>query len=301
MAIDPRHLRTLRSIAEHGSFSRAAEAQHISQPALSSSIAQLERYLGVKVLDRGRNGASVNKFGELLLRHAHGLEAALFSAEEEVRLKRLGLEGPLNVGGTPVALLTLVPVALSLMEGRVGMLSASISEADDEQLIQKLRLGTIDIVVNTVGMDPSSPDIEEEALLKVPFDVVVNPRNPLAQATSLDLSDLGHMQWILPTPGGAFRRQIEALFITAGIALPAAVVVCGSFTAYREMLRHTNYVSILPRHVVGLEVKAGVLKSIPLRNKAMSRHIGIRTMRSRQPSPIGMIFIAALREAAKAL
>jgi DNA-binding transcriptional LysR family regulator len=294
-------LRILRLIAEHGSFSKAADAQHISQPALSSSIAQLERYLGVRVLDRGRNGASVNKFGELLLRHAHGLEAALFSAEEEVRLARLGLEGPLNVGGTPVALLTLVPVALSLMEGRVGMLSASVSEADDEQLIQKLRLGIIDIVVNTVGMDPPLPDIEEEALLKVPFDVVVNARNPLAQAASLDLSELKGMQWILPPPGGAFRRQVEALFVTAGMTLRAGVVVCGSFTAYKEVLRHTNYVSILPRHVVGLEVKAGVLKSIPLRNKAMSRHIGIRTLRTRQPSPIGMVFMAALREAAKAL
>src|SRR5437868_884424 len=160
MGIDPRHLRILRLIAEHGSFSKAAEAQHISQPALSSSIAQLERYVGVRVLDRGRNGASVNKFGERLLRHAHGLEAALFSAEEEVRLARLGLEDPLNIGGTPVSLLTLVPLALSLMEGRVGMLSASVSEAEDEHLIQKLRLGTIDIVVNTVGMDPALPDIE---------------------------------------------------------------------------------------------------------------------------------------------
>jgi LysR family transcriptional regulator, regulator for genes of the gallate degradation pathway len=301
MAIDPRHLRILRLIAEHGSFSKAAEAQHISQPALSSSIAQMERYLGVRVLDRGRNGATVNKFGEVLLRHARGLEASLFSAEEEVRLRRLGLEGPLNVGGTPVALLTLVPIALSLMEGRVGMLSASVSEADDDQLIQKLRLGTIDIVVNTVGMDPSLPDIEEEALLKVPFDVVVNVRNPLAQAASLDLSELEGMQWILPTPGGSFRRQIEALFVTAGIKLPAAVLTCGSFTAYREVLRNTNYVSILPRHVVGLEVKAGVLKSIPLRNKAMSRHIGMRTLRSRQPSPIGQLFMAALREASKTL
>ena len=61
--IDPRYLANLLSVAKHGSFNRAAAAQGISQPALSNSIAQLERRLGVQVLDRTRSGSQLNEFG----------------------------------------------------------------------------------------------------------------------------------------------------------------------------------------------------------------------------------------------
>ena len=63
MNIDPRYLANLLSIAKHGSFNRAAAARGISQPALSNSIAQLERRLGVTVLDRSRSGSQLNEFG----------------------------------------------------------------------------------------------------------------------------------------------------------------------------------------------------------------------------------------------
>jgi molybdate transport repressor ModE-like protein len=87
MEIDPRHLRLLRSIAEHGSFTRAAATRRISQPAMSAGIALLEKQLGVRVVERGRHGAQLNEFGHLLLRHARGLDALLEQAKAEVDLK----------------------------------------------------------------------------------------------------------------------------------------------------------------------------------------------------------------------
>ena len=105
MDIDPRHLRILLAIAEQGSFTRAAVAQRISQPAMSSAIALLEKQLGVRVLERGRHGARLNEFGQLLIRHARGLHALLDQAKAEIDRKRLGYEGPLKIGGTPVTLI----------------------------------------------------------------------------------------------------------------------------------------------------------------------------------------------------
>ena len=81
MDIDPRHLRILLAIAEHGTFTRAAAAQRISQPAMSSAICAPEKQLGVRVLERGRHGAGLNDFGQLLIRHARGLHALLGSGE----------------------------------------------------------------------------------------------------------------------------------------------------------------------------------------------------------------------------
>ena len=71
MKLEPRQLQHLATIAHHGSFSRAAAAMSISQPALSSSMAQLEKSVGDRVLDRGRHGAKLTDLGRTLVRHAN--------------------------------------------------------------------------------------------------------------------------------------------------------------------------------------------------------------------------------------
>src|SRR5262249_14576960 len=143
MEIDPRHLRILRAIAEHGSFTRAAAAQGISQPAMSAGIALLEKELGVRVLERGRHGARLNEFDQLLIRHARGLDALLDQAKAEIDLKRLGYEGPLLIGGTPVTLIELVPAAIEQLARGRARVSITVMEGVDAALLEKLRAGEI--------------------------------------------------------------------------------------------------------------------------------------------------------------
>jgi DNA-binding transcriptional LysR family regulator len=128
MDIDPRHLRILLAIAEQGSFTRAAAAQSISQPAMSSAIALLEKQLGVRVLDRGRHGARLNAFGQILIRHARGLNAQLDQAKAEIDLKRLGHDGPLLIGGTPVTLIELVPAAIASLSPGAPRIAITVTE-----------------------------------------------------------------------------------------------------------------------------------------------------------------------------
>ena len=103
MAIDPRQLANLLAVAKHGSFNRAAAALGLSQPALSNSIRQLERRLGVSVLDRTSSGSTLNEFGNILIRQAQTVEALLLQAGEEVRLRKLGIDGPLRAMSTACA------------------------------------------------------------------------------------------------------------------------------------------------------------------------------------------------------
>src|SRR5579875_8512 len=100
MAVDPKRLIELLSIAETGSFTKAAAARRISQPALSNSMAVLEQSLGVRVLERGRGGAALTEYGRLLATHAQALTALLARAEDDLRLKREGLDGYLRVGAS---------------------------------------------------------------------------------------------------------------------------------------------------------------------------------------------------------
>jgi LysR family transcriptional regulator, regulator of abg operon len=298
MDIDPRHLRILLTIAEHGTFTRAAAAQRISQPAMSSAIARLEKQLGVRVLERGRHGADLNDYGRLLVRHARGLHALLDQAKAEIDRKRLGYEGPLLIGGTPVTLIELVPAAIEQLSRGKARISITVMEGVDAALLEKLRAGEIDVMVSGVGHVSPPLDITQEVLLELPFDAVVNGKSRLAKRSVMSLQDLADVQWALPTPGSAFRRHLEGIFVTSGVPFPESYWACDSLMALKSLVTHADCVSILPRHAVALEARAGVLHMIRLRNVASQRQIGAMTLRTRATSPLADRFVAALRRVA---
>jgi LysR family transcriptional regulator, regulator of abg operon len=301
MEIDPRHLRILRAIAEQGSFTRAAAAQRMSQPAISAGIALLEKELGVRVLERGRHGARLNEFGQLLIRHARGLDALLDQAKAEIDLKRLGYEGPLLIGGTPVTLIELVPAAIEQLTRRSPRISITVTEGVDATLLEQVRAGEIDIMVSGVGHAAPPPDVAQELLLELPFDAVVNAKHPIARRKVMSLRDLADVQWALPTPGSAFRRHLEAMFVAAAVPFPESYWACDSLLALKSLVTHADCVSILPRHAVAFEAQAGVLRKIRLRDVASRRQIGATTLRARASSPLADRFLAALRRAATAI
>ena len=298
MDIDPRHLRILLAIAEHGTFTRAAAAQRISQPAMSSAIARLEKQLGVRVLERGRHGADLNDFGRLLVRHARGLHALLDQAKAEIDRKRLGYDGPLLIGGTPVTLIELVPAAIDLLTRGKARISITVMEGVDAALLEKLRAGEIDVMVSGVTHVAPPADVAQEVLLELPFDAVVNGKSRFAKRRVMSLQDLAHVQWALPTPGSAFHRHLEGIFVTSGVPFPESYWACDSLMALKSLVTRADCVSILPRHAVALEARAGVLHMIRLRNIASRRPIGVMTLRTRTPSSVTDRFLAALRRAA---
>jgi LysR family pca operon transcriptional activator len=298
MEIDPRHLRILLSIAEQGSFTRAAAAQRISQPAMSAGIAMLERQLGVRVLERGRHGARLNEFGLILIRHARGLDALLDQAKAEIDLKRLGYQGPLLIGGTPVTLIQLVPAAIEQLSQDTQRISITVMEGVDAALLEKLRAGEIDVMVSGMGQVSPPPDIAQVVLLELPFDAVVNARHAFARRKVMSLRDLTDVQWALPTPGSAFRRHLEGIFVTAGVPFPNSCWECDSLMALKSLVTHADCISILPRHAVALEAKMGALRRIRLRDVASTRQIGTMTLRTRSLSPLADRFLKALRRVA---
>jgi LysR family transcriptional regulator, regulator for genes of the gallate degradation pathway len=301
MDIDPRHLRILRAIAEQGSFTRAAAAQRISQPALSAGIAQLERKLGVRVLERGRHGARLNEFGQLLIRHARGLDALLDQAKAEIDLKRLGYAGPLLIGGTPVTLIELVPAAIEQIARGHRRVSITVMEGVDAALLEKLRAGEIDVMVSGVGHTSPPADVVQEPLLELRFDAVVNARHPLAGRKVMSLRELADEQWALPTPGSAFRRHLEGMFVAAAAPFPESCWACDSLLALKALVTRASCVSILPWHAVALEARTGALRRIRLRDAASMRQIGSTTLRTRAPSPLAEHFLSALRRVASTI
>ena len=299
MALDPRHVTLLLSIAEAGSFSAAAVALNTSQPALSNRIAALERELGAKVFERTRHGVKPTEVGLLLLRHARAVQAVLAQARREVDLKKRGADGPLAVGTTPMPAYELIPKALAELAGlRIAL---SVVEELDEVLIERLETYELDLVVATLGLERLPSSFHQELLVELPFVAVVGVNHKLAHRRAVSLRDLDNMQWALPSPGGAFRRYIEAIFLNNGVPIPQDAWTFSSAVSLKGAVQHAGCISILPRHFVRSEQRAGALKVLQLTDPSPARPIGLIYLRSRSLSPIAERFRQAVRQVAKSI
>jgi LysR family pca operon transcriptional activator len=295
MAIDPKRLLELLSIAESGSFTKAAATRRVSQPALSNSIAVLEKALGVRVLERSRSGAALTDYGRLLSTHAQALSALLARAAEDVRLKKDGLEGVLTIGASPLACVTLVPSAVSALERASPNIRVEIREGPDDELVHGLRTGALDLTVSPAGPESDPADIARESLMHDLSVVLVRKRHPLTRRRHLTLSDLRDARWVFPSPHTAMWRHIEALFMANDLPWPAHYVTTNSILAVRSLVMGSDSVTVSSTNVMKLEQTTGQLVALRLRKPLFVREIVLRRRRHVPLTPLGERLAAALR------
>jgi DNA-binding transcriptional LysR family regulator len=283
--VDPKRLIELLRIADRGSFTRAAAALGVSQPALSNSMAVLERMLGVRVFERTRNGAALTEFGQLLAGHAAAIDSVLARAADELEAKKRGLEGSLVVGASPVACIDIVPGAVARLKRETPNIVVSIEERADDELIAGLRSGEIDLVSETLARDV--------------FVVAMRSGHRLASKKSLLIADLRDEQWVMPSPHTTMSRQIELLFSAENRPWPSQAIITNSITALKSIIMQSECVTISSKKLVELEVKARRLVCVPMRRQHFTRDICLRRRRAPR-SPLVERLIAAVRAAAGA-
>lgn len=292
--IDPRALKTFLAVCRQGSISAAARWLNISQPSVSVTIAQLEAGLAGSLFERGRLGITLTPAGQALRRRAEMMETLLSEASEAVALALRGVRGPLRIGGTPGALVSLVPAAIAAIE-RDERMALTVIEAADARLTDLLRRGEIEVAIVTTALDPTPEDIEERSILRDPFSLIVGSAHADIGST-ISLRDVAGSGWgwVLPQAAGAFHRQIDALFIAAERPLPVDVIRCDSLLTSKAIVRRGSRVTILPRGIVADELVMGTLRAVAIAEASMTRTIGIRTVAGRTLSPLADQFVAAV-------
>ncbi|WP_404482573.1 LysR family transcriptional regulator [Novosphingobium sp. BL-52-GroH] len=292
-AIDPRALLTFKAICEAGSISAAARALNLSQPSVSNTIARLERKLGVVLFERGRGGISLTHEGEVLQRRADALATLLTDAAAEVEYARHDIVGPLRIGGTPGALLTLLPGAIMRLEDAVGHFALSVVERPDEQLLDMLRRGEIELAFVTTRIESVPADMEEVTCARDPFALIVGPHHAELDE-EVSLRDVEDFLWVLPEARGAFRRQVDALFIAAGVSVPRTAIRCDSLLTTRAIVRKTERVTVLPRTVALDGVTDNSIRAIAIKEAVFERSVGVLRLAERPLSPLSRSLLSTL-------
>ncbi|WP_306015056.1 hydrogen peroxide-inducible genes activator [Oceanicaulis sp. MMSF_3324] len=209
------HLPTLRqltfllALAEHGSFSRAAEAAHVTQPTLSAGIKELETILGATLVERGARGAALTPAGEAAVSRAR---IVLTEAEDLVHVARAAgepLSGPFRLGVIPTIAPFLLPKALPSLREHYPKLELFLREDLTHRLVDALKDRRLDAALIALPYD--APGIETTGLLEDEFLFAASPDHPLAQAETLSPDMLADEPLLLLEDGHCLRDHALAV------------------------------------------------------------------------------------------
>jgi len=209
------HLPTLRqltfllALAEHGSFSRAAEAAHVTQPTLSAGIKELETILGATLVERGARGAVLTPAGEAAVARAR---IVLTEAEDLVHVARAAgepLSGPFRLGVIPTIAPFLLPKVLPSLRQSYPKLELFLREDQTHRLVDALKERRLDAAL--IALPYEAPGIETAGLLEDEFLFAATPDHPLAQVETLNPAMLADEQLLLLEDGHCLRDHALAV------------------------------------------------------------------------------------------
>ena len=272
--MDVNRLRHFLAVIEHGSIGRAAEALNISQPALSKSIRRLEGSLDAKLVDRGPYGVSPTVFGESLAERARLILHEVRGAEQDIAALRDLKTGHVVIGAGPSIVPDLLPAAITALQVKRRGVRVTIREGLMDMQLDALGRGDIDI---TVGAFPESLSVEvtREPLLVDTTRVIARPEHPLGTGRRRRLDDLCAWPWVLPAAPERVRDALNAAFEKEGLDPPQPDVETNSAHCMKSLVIATDFLSFMPSRLIRREVDAGLLMSVPIRNRTWERTIEI--------------------------
>jgi DNA-binding transcriptional LysR family regulator len=219
-----RHLQALVAVAEHRSFSAAADALGTVQSNVSAHVARLERELGATLVDR--NGGRLTPEGELVAARAYRIFAEADALVSDVAALRQELAGTVRCGMIGTVARWVAPVLLAEVAERHPMLHVIVSEGSTVALEPAVNAGRLDLALLSApvpGRDLRfEPLLHEEIWLVVAADT-----DPFAEQATVGIADLGRIPLLLPASGTPFRSEIDAALANHPVSLRPLAEVDG--------------------------------------------------------------------------
>ena len=292
-----RHMIVAATIAHRGSIREASAVLHLTQPAMSRSLAELERILGVQLFDRGPKGMTVTAAGAPLITHMQLVTSEVGSLLRHAGEIVDGLSGEVRVGTLLAGTADILPNAVFEVDRRFRGVGVAISEGTPDRLHEDLMSGQIDFVVGRVAPLASMPGVDVELLYDDDVHVVCTPSHPRSGHRG-SLSALVDDAWILPPRDTSLRHQIEAAFIGGCGRVPAQVIECVAPVPLRALVLRGEHLAVVPSGIFVGEFERDALVSLQVDIEGTSVPVGIITRSGGELPASAHALIGALRDEA---
>ena len=251
-------------VAKHKSFSKAAEELFISQPAVTKHIKELERKVGMGLIQRRRGGFSLTEAGKILFKYTHKISSHLMDIENLLENLKKDHQGILKIGTTESYSKGLMPKLLSGFQASCPFMKIALDVGNSEEIEKSLHVYKNDLVL--IAVTKKTSRIESIPFLKEELVLIVSPNHPLVKRKTVSLKELERYPLIIRAKGSTTRRIILQAFKEVGIH-PSLLIEAGSSEFIKQWVSEGKGVSIIVKRTVEDEERRKIIKTIPLLEK----------------------------------
>lgn len=300
-----RDLRLLDAVVQWGSMARAAAHLNLTQPAVSKAINELEHTLGVRLLDRSRQGIEPTAHGRALLKRGTAIFDELRQGVSEIEYLSDPTAGEVRFAAS-------VPMAAGILPEIVGRLSRRyprISITAHELPIGALQLQTplhrelrdrlVDLVFGPV-VRPDS-DLETEILFGDSLIIATGKQNRWNRRKAVKLQDLADEPWCLPPPDSPAGLRCAAAFRAHGMEVPRKTVTAISVHLQLGLIVTEKFFTMFPGSLMRFGADRHSIHGLPIKLAVPPIAVGVITLKNRTISPAAQLFIQTAREVARPL
>jgi DNA-binding transcriptional LysR family regulator len=292
---DLRQLEIFVKVVDLRSFSKAGDAVHLAQASVSERIATLETMVGAKLLDRMGRAIAPTKAGELLYKHAQRLletkKTACLELQDFLGVK----QGEIHIGASTIPGEYILPEVIGGFAKQYPLIRVVLTVADSEQIETRVLDGVLEFGV--VGRRSPTKRILSRELWEDDLVLVVPSTHRWATKREVTAQELADEPFISREMGSGTLSSLEEYLQRAGVKGISSLRVIahlGTSTAVKEGVKSGVGVSILSSRAVDTELKAGVLKSLKIKDLPMSRHFYLIRDKRRTISPLCRTLINSL-------
>ncbi len=291
-----RQLQIFDSASRTLSFSRTSELLHLTQPAVSMQMKQLEELAGLPLFDRIGRRLHLTQAGEELARHAREVLRTIEQADEALTSLR-GLQGGrIRVAVTSTAKY-FSPSLISLFAKRHPGVEVRLVVANREVVIGALAANEVDLAI--MGKPPDDLETVASEFAEHPFVVIAAPDHPLARRRSVPLSALAEETFLVREPGSGTRAAMERFFAGHRIDVRVGMTLDSNETIKQAVMAGMG-LAFISQHTVGLELSVGALAVVAAPGLPVMRAWNVVRLAAKRPPPAAQAFEEFMLEEGKA-
>jgi DNA-binding transcriptional LysR family regulator len=295
-----RDLNVLMTVAQCGTMGKAAAQLSVSQPAISQAIGDMERTLGVPLLDRSPQGVKPTIYASALLDHGAIAFDELRQAIRQIEWLADPTVGDIRIGCSVVLAEGFVATAINRFSQRYPRVTLHLLAEESGLIYSALEERKVDLAILLIFEPVAKAHLTTELLYDEPHVVAAGANNPWSKRRRIRLADLTNEPWVLPPLDSLTGSIVQEAFRAAGVSVPDAAIVTSSTPARYTLVAAGRFLSILPASMLTFARKKPAAKALPVEWATTPRRpIGIVMLKNRALSPVAQRFLDCARSVAK--